>query len=77
MLLDTCLLQNLEKVMETTGDEYDLSDEDVQHLIERYGPTLGPELVALAYLVIVLGRNDLPPWLVSEVSLIEFEKLTA
>jgi hypothetical protein len=75
MLLDTCVLQHLEYVGGLTDHEYDLSDNAAESLLVEHGPTLGPELVALADLFIVLGRSDAPPWAVSEVSLIEFEKL--
>lgn len=74
MLLDTCLLQHLKYVMEATDYEH-MSDEEEARLLQKHGVTLGPELVALSDLVFFLGETDPPPWVVSEASLIEFERV--
>jgi hypothetical protein len=73
MLLDTCVLQHLKSVMDTLDGEY-LTDEDEEALLRRFPPPLGSELVALGDLVAVFHRNG-PPWVVSEASLVEFERL--
>jgi hypothetical protein len=50
-----------------------MSAEAEAELVRRYPPPLGPELVALGDLVTLMERNG-PPWVVSEASLIEFER---
>jgi hypothetical protein len=73
MLLDTSLLQHLKTVMDAMDEEY-LTNAAADLLLLRHPEPLGPELVALGELVTVLRRNG-PSWVVSEASLIEFERL--
>ncbi len=76
MLLDTCLLQHLKVVMDMVYAESESMTEEIAgRLLATYRAPLGPELVALGDLMAVLGHTDPPPWVVAEVSLIEFERL--
>jgi hypothetical protein len=75
MLLDTCAVQHLDTVMGRFDDDSGLSHEEAQRLVARYGPRLGPEIVALGDLVAIAFENDGPPWAVSETSLIELGRL--
>jgi hypothetical protein len=73
MLLDTCVLQHLKYVMDSLDGEY-ISDEVEEDILRRFPSRLGSELVALGDLAAVFHRNG-PPWVVSEASLVEFERL--
>jgi hypothetical protein len=73
MLLDTCLLQHLKFVMDTVDDDC-MSEQAADEILRRYPGALGTELLALGDVVSVLQRNG-PPWVVSEISLIEFDQL--
>jgi hypothetical protein len=73
MLLDTCVLQHLKSVMDSLDGEY-LTDEGEEDILRRYPSPLGSELVALGDLAAIFERNG-PPWVVSEASLVEFERL--
>jgi hypothetical protein len=72
MLLDTCVIQNL-KTLGDVGEDGQLTDEGERFLLSRFGPTLTEELAALDAMVEVFQRNG-APWVVSESSLIEFER---
>lgn len=73
MLLDTCVIQNL-KTIGDVGEDGHLTDEGERILISRFGPTFTDELVALDGMLEVFERNG-APWVISESSLIEFEKV--
>jgi hypothetical protein len=72
MLLDTCLLQHLRFVMDTLDHEY-MTDQAAELILRRHPEPLGAELMALGDVASVLQRNG-PPWVISEISLIEFER---
>ncbi len=76
MLLDTCVIQNIEWVWDRMEDDEGSSwtDERVQALERRYGSTCTNELLDLGYLVDVLRWKHFP-WLVSASSRAEFEHL--
>jgi hypothetical protein len=71
MLLDTCLLQHLKFAMDTAQGEW-ITEEAVDEILTRYPGALGTELIALGNVATVLERNG-PPWVVSEISLVEFD----
>lgn len=73
MLLDTCLLQHLKFVMDLAEGEW-ITQEAADEILRRYPSALGPELIALGNVATVLERNG-PPWVVSEISLIEFGRV--
>lgn len=73
MLLDTCVIQNLQSLGEY-GEDGRLTDEGEARLLKRVGAVLTDELVALDLLVERFHRNG-APWVVSESSLIEFERV--
>ena len=76
MLLDTCVIQNIEWVWDLMEDDEggSWSDERVQALERRYGTTYANELLDLGSLVDVLQWQGFP-WLVSASSRSEFERL--
>jgi hypothetical protein len=73
MLLDTCVIQNLRSLGDV-GEDGHLNDEGVGLLLSRFGATLTEELAALDAMLHVFERNG-APWVVSESSLIEFERV--
>jgi hypothetical protein len=75
MLLDTCAVQHLETVLALCNDQ-PLDDDGVQRLMTRYGPRLGPELIALTEIYAHVSHRGLP-WAVSETSLAELERVGA
>src|SRR4051794_19684405 len=76
MLLDTCALQHLKYVSERLDDNSYLGDEEADLIHRRFGSRFGDEIVALGDLVSVLHHNG-PAWLISETSLVEFERAPA
>jgi hypothetical protein len=62
----------LKFVMDTVDDQC-MTEETADELLRRYPGGLGMELIALADVVNVLQRNG-PPWVVAEVSLVEFDR---
>ena len=76
MLLDTCVIQNIEWVWDRMEEDEggSWSDERVQALERRYGRTYANELLDLGSLVDVLQWQGFP-WLVSASSRAEFERL--
>jgi hypothetical protein len=72
-LLDTCVIQNL-IALGKHGEDGRLSAEGERLLVARFGESYVDELVALDLLVGAYERNG-PPWVVSESSLIEFDKV--
>ena len=75
MLLDTCLLQHLEFVMDLLGDALRWPPGSSSWLRRRYGDQLGGELIALGEIVAFLLPRQPPPWIVSETSLLELQRL--
>jgi hypothetical protein len=75
MLLDTCLLQHLEFVMDLLGDALRWPPGAIDWLKRRYGDRLGTELIALGEIVAYLLPRQPPPWVVSETSLLELQRL--
>jgi hypothetical protein len=71
-LLDTCVIQNL-MALGKHGEDGRLTAEGERVLLARFGAPYTDELVALDCLVETYQRNG-PPWVVSESSLIEFQK---
>ena len=76
MLLDTCVIQNIEWVWDRMEEDEggSWSDKRVQALERRYGSTFANELLDLGSLVDVLQWQGFP-WLVSASSRAEFERL--
>ena len=76
MLLDTCIIQNIEWVWDRMegAEGGSWSDERVQALEHRYGRTYANELLDLGSLVDELQWQGFP-WLVSASSRTEFERL--
>ena len=75
MLLDTCVIQNVEWVwdrMEEEGGGH-WTEERVQELERQFGPQLAEELLALGYLVDHLQWEGFP-WLVSATARGEIER---
>jgi hypothetical protein len=72
MLLDTCLLQHLKFVLDMAQDDW-MTEEAADEILTRYPGALGTELIALGNVSIVLESNG-PPWVVSEISLVEFDR---
>jgi hypothetical protein len=72
MLLDTCLLQHLKFVLDMAQDDW-MTEEAADEILTRYPGALGTELIALGNVAIVLESNG-PPWVVSEISLVEFDR---
>jgi hypothetical protein len=73
-LLDTCVIQNLMALGKKYGDDGRLSADGERRLLARFGEAYTGELVALDLLVEAYQRSG-PPWVVSESSLIELEKV--
>jgi hypothetical protein len=65
MLLDTCLLQHLEFVMDILDETFVWPPEAERWIRRRFGPELGTDLVALGDLVTYLFPRQGPPWAVS------------
>jgi len=75
MLLDTCLLQHLQFVMDLLGEAFVWPDGTWAQLRRRYGPGLGEDLIALGEAIALMHPRVPPPWVVSETSLLEIERL--
>jgi hypothetical protein len=75
MLLDTCLLQHLEFVMDLLGDALCWPAGSTSWLLRRYGEQLGGDLIALGEIIAFLLPRQPPPWIVSETSLLELQRL--
>lgn len=73
MLLDTCVIQNLMSLGEV-GEDGRMTGEGERLLLARFGPELTGELAALDATLEVFQRNG-APWVVSESSLVEFERI--
>lgn len=75
MLLDTCLVQHLEFVMDLLDEALYWPEGAQEWLRRRYGEKLGGELIALGELVRFLLPRQGPPWIVSETSRVELKRL--
>lgn len=77
MLLDTCLIQNIEWVWDQMEDENggNWSEERVAELEQRFGAELVAELLDLGYLVDHFQYEGGFPWLVSASARSEIESL--
>jgi hypothetical protein len=75
MLLDTCLIQHLEYVMDVLGEAFVWPENAQGWIRRRYGPELGEDLVALGNTVAFLYPRQDPPWAVSETSLGELSRI--
>ena len=74
VLLDTCVIQDLRAVTGYT-EEWWLTEGDVDALAIKFGQVRADEMAALGALMATFDSNG-APWIVSELSLIEFEKVT-
>lgn len=73
MLLDTCVIQNLEWVYAQGRIEAPWTDQDTERLRTRFGRALAEDLFALRNLVHAFEwRSEYLPWIVSAQSKIEF-----
>jgi hypothetical protein len=77
MLLDTCVIQNLEWVSGLEESGVDRSESLFAEMRARFGTALAEELVALDYLVDRLQWRGGFPWLVSAATEREFERIAA
>jgi hypothetical protein len=68
MLLDTCLIQHLEFVMDILGEEFVWPADTDSWLTRRYGAELGSDLIALGNAVAYTYPRGDPPWAVSQTS---------
>jgi hypothetical protein len=75
MLLDTCLLQHLEFVMDLLGDALRWPAGSTSWLVHCYGEQLGGDLIALGEIIVFLLPRQPLPWIVSETSLLELQRL--
>lgn len=75
MLLDTCLIQHLEFVMDILGEAFIWPANAERWIRRRYGPELGEDLIALGDIVAFLFPRQGPPWAVSETSWDELSKI--
>lgn len=75
MLLDTCVIQNIEWVWDRMEDGTSQWTEDsLAELEARFGKPLADELIALGYLVDHFQYNGGFPWLVSASAKVELER---
>jgi hypothetical protein len=74
MLLDTCVIQDL-RAITAYAEDWWLTEDDETALATRFGQIRASEMVALGALMAIFDSNG-APWVVSESSLIEFEKMT-
>jgi hypothetical protein len=75
MLLDTCLIQHLEFVMDLLGETFVWPPNAERWIRRRYGTALGEDLIALGEIVAFLYPREGPPWAVSETSWDELSKI--
>jgi len=75
MLLDTCLIQHLEFVMDLLGETFVWPPNAERWIRRRYGTALGEDLIALGEIVAFLYPRQGPPWAVSETSWDELSKI--
>lgn len=75
MLLDTCLIQHLEFVMDLLGEALVWPPHAKRWIRRRYGTELGEDLIALGEVVAFLYPRQGPPWAVSQTSWDELSKI--
>lgn len=73
MLLDTCVIQNIEWVWDRVEEDADWTEERVAEVESTFGRAFADELLALGHLVSHLQWDGFP-WLVSASARDEFER---
>ncbi len=73
MLLDTCVVQNIEWVWDRMEENVEWTDERVAELESQFGAALANEILDLGHLVEHLQWEGFP-WLVSASARSEFEQ---